>query len=41
MGRSADGSTVGNAMNDAIVAIFAGSGTPEQVVEAMKAAASK
>lgn len=38
---TAFGSTVGNAMNDAIVAIFAGSGTPEQVVEAMKSAASK
>ncbi|GIJ76916.1 raffinose/stachyose/melibiose transport system substrate-binding protein [Micromonospora phaseoli] len=38
---TAFGSTVGNAMNDAIVAIFAGSGTPEQVVEAMKAAARK
>nr|MDT0659447.1 extracellular solute-binding protein [Micromonospora sp. DSM 115978] len=38
---TAFGSTVGNAMNDAIVAIFAGSGTPEQVVEAMKAAAAK
>ncbi|MDG4832555.1 extracellular solute-binding protein [Solwaraspora sp. WMMD1047] len=38
---TAFGSTVGNAMNDAIVAIFAGNGTPEQVVEAMKAAAAK
>lgn len=38
---TAYGSTVGNAMNDAIVAIFAGKGTPEQVVSAMKAAASK
>jgi raffinose/stachyose/melibiose transport system substrate-binding protein len=38
---TAFGSTVGNAMNDAIVAIFAGNGTPEQVVEAMKAAARK
>jgi raffinose/stachyose/melibiose transport system substrate-binding protein len=38
---TAFGSTVGNAMNDAIVAIFAGSGTPEQVVEAMKSAAAK
>ncbi len=38
---TAFGSTVGNAMNDGIVAIFAGSGTPEQVVSAMKAAASK
>ncbi|MER7456914.1 extracellular solute-binding protein [Micromonospora sp. NPDC126480] len=38
---TAYGSTVGTAMNDAIVAIFAGNGTPEQVVEAMKAAARK
>ncbi|MEV1332994.1 extracellular solute-binding protein [Micromonospora costi] len=38
---TAFGSTVGNAMNDAIVAIFAGNGTPEQVVSAMKAAAKK
>ncbi|WP_327031606.1 extracellular solute-binding protein [Micromonospora ureilytica] len=38
---TAYGSTVGNAMNDAIVAIFAGNGTPEKVVSAMKAAASK
>ncbi|MEV2241993.1 extracellular solute-binding protein [Micromonospora sp. NPDC049891] len=38
---TAFGSTVGNAMNDAIVAIFAGNGTPEKVVEAMKAAARK
>ena len=30
---TAYGSTVGNAMNDAIVAIFAGTGTPEQVVD--------
>jgi raffinose/stachyose/melibiose transport system substrate-binding protein len=35
------GSTVGNAMNDAIVAIFAGTGKPDQVVSAMKAAAQK
>ncbi len=38
---TAFGSTVGQAMNDAIVAIFAGSGSPEKVVEAMKAAARK
>ncbi|BCJ56759.1 ABC transporter substrate-binding protein [Micromonospora endophytica] len=38
---TAFGSTIGNAMNDAIVAIFAGNGTPEKVVEAMKAAARK
>jgi len=38
---TAYGSTVGNAMNDKIVAIFAGTGTPEQVVEAMKLAAKK
>ncbi|MFK3985100.1 ABC transporter substrate-binding protein [Micromonospora sp. NPDC050397] len=38
---TAYGSTVGNAMNDAIVAIFAGNGSPEQVVSAMKAAARK
>ncbi|MFU8875963.1 ABC transporter substrate-binding protein [Micromonospora sp. SL4-19] len=38
---TAYGSTVGNAMNDGIVAIFAGTGTPEKVVEAMKAAAKK
>ncbi|MEU2614296.1 extracellular solute-binding protein [Micromonospora sp. NPDC007271] len=38
---TAFGSTVGNAMNDAIVAIFAGTGTPEQVVSAMKSAARK
>ncbi|MET8089328.1 extracellular solute-binding protein [Micromonospora sp. NPDC005220] len=38
---TAYGSTVGTAMNDAIVAIFAGNGTPEKVVSAMKAAASK
>jgi len=38
---TAFGSTVGNAMNDAIVAIFAGSGSPEKVVEAMKQAARK
>jgi raffinose/stachyose/melibiose transport system substrate-binding protein len=38
---TAFGSTVGNAMNDAIVAIFAGKGTPQQVVDAMKSAARK
>jgi raffinose/stachyose/melibiose transport system substrate-binding protein len=38
---TAFGSTVGNAMNDAIVAIFAGTGSPEQVVSAMKSAARK
>jgi raffinose/stachyose/melibiose transport system substrate-binding protein len=38
---TAFGSTVGNAMNDAIVSIFAGNGKPEDVVEAMKAAARK
>ncbi len=38
---TAFGSTVGNAMNDGIVAIFAGNGTPQQVVDAMKSAARK
>jgi raffinose/stachyose/melibiose transport system substrate-binding protein len=38
---TAFGSTVGQAMNDSIVAIFAGSGSPEKVVDAMKAAARK
>ncbi|SCF15313.1 carbohydrate ABC transporter substrate-binding protein, CUT1 family [Micromonospora coriariae] len=38
---TAFGSTVGTAMNNAVVAIFAGSGSPEKVVEAMKAAAKK
>ncbi|SIM63252.1 ABC transporter substrate-binding protein [Micromonospora cremea] len=38
---TAFGSTIGNAMNDAVIAIFAGNGTPEKVVEAMKAAAKK
>jgi len=38
---TAFGSTVGNAMNDAIVGIFAGKGTPQQVVDAMKSAARK
>ncbi|MFI7605967.1 ABC transporter substrate-binding protein [Micromonospora sp. NPDC049366] len=38
---TAFGSTVGTAMNDGVVAIFAGNGTPEKVVEAMKAAAKK
>ncbi len=35
------GSTVGTAMNDGIIAIFAGTGTPEQVVDAMKTAAQR
>jgi raffinose/stachyose/melibiose transport system substrate-binding protein len=35
------GSTVGTAMNDGIVAIFAGSGTAQDVVDKMKAAAQK
>jgi raffinose/stachyose/melibiose transport system substrate-binding protein len=35
------GSTVGTAMNDGIVAIFAGTGTAQDVVEKMKAAAQK
>lgn len=38
---TAYGSTVGNAMNDGIVAIFAGTGTPQKVVDAMKSAAQK
>ncbi|MFD2762797.1 ABC transporter substrate-binding protein [Micromonospora eburnea] len=38
---TAYGSTVGTAMNDGIVGIFSGKGTPEQVVSGMKAAASK
>ncbi|GIH05954.1 sugar ABC transporter substrate-binding protein [Rhizocola hellebori] len=38
---TAYGSTVGSAMNDAIIAIFAGTGKPDQVVSAMKAAAQK
>ncbi|MEO3817947.1 extracellular solute-binding protein [Plantactinospora sp. B24E8] len=38
---TAFGSTVGAAMNDGIVAIFAGSGSPQKVVDAMKAAARK
>ena len=38
---TAYGSTVGTAMNDGIVGIFSGKGTPEQVVAGMKAAASK
>ncbi|RKN15826.1 extracellular solute-binding protein [Micromonospora musae] len=38
---TAFGSTVGNAMNDAVVAMFASNGTAEQVVTAMKAAAKK
>lgn len=35
------GATIGNPMNAAIVKIFEGSGTPEGVVEAMKAAAAR
>ena len=38
---TAYGSTVGNAMNDAIVAIFAGTGTPSRSSRRMKAAAQK
>jgi raffinose/stachyose/melibiose transport system substrate-binding protein len=38
---TAYGSTVGTAMNDGIVAIFAGSGTAQKVVDDMKAAAKK
>jgi len=38
---TAYGSTIGNAMNDGIVAIFAGTGNPQQVVDGMKAAAKK
>jgi raffinose/stachyose/melibiose transport system substrate-binding protein len=38
---TAFGSTVGTAMNNAVVAIFAGTGSPEKVVEAMKAAARR
>ncbi|WP_433280006.1 extracellular solute-binding protein [Micromonospora sp. CA-244673] len=38
---TAYGSTVGTAMNDGIVGIFSGKGTPEKVVAGMKAAASK
>jgi raffinose/stachyose/melibiose transport system substrate-binding protein len=38
---TAYGTTIGTPMNAAIVAIFAGTGTPEQVVEAMKAAAAR
>ncbi|MFC3502102.1 ABC transporter substrate-binding protein [Micromonospora krabiensis] len=38
---TAFGSTVGTAMNNGVVAIFAGTGTPEKVVEEMKAAAKK
>jgi raffinose/stachyose/melibiose transport system substrate-binding protein len=38
---TAYGSTVGTAMNNAVVAIFAGNGAPEKVVSDMKAAASK
>ncbi|WP_246001628.1 extracellular solute-binding protein [Allorhizocola rhizosphaerae] len=38
---TAYGSTVGNAMNDGIIAIFAGTGTPQKVVDDMKSAAKK
>jgi raffinose/stachyose/melibiose transport system substrate-binding protein len=38
---TAYGSTIGNAMNDGIVAIFAGTGSPQKVVDDMKAAAKK
>ncbi len=38
---TAYGSTVGTAMNDGIIAIFAGTGTPQKVVDDMKAAAQK
>jgi len=38
---TAYGATIGTPMNAAIVAIFNGTGTPEQVVEAMKAAAAR
>jgi raffinose/stachyose/melibiose transport system substrate-binding protein len=38
---TAYGSTIGNAMNDGIIKIFAGAGTPQQVVDQMKAAAQK
>jgi len=38
---TAYGSTVGTAMNDGIIAIFAGTGTPQKVVDDMKAAAKK
>lgn len=38
---TAYGSTVGTAMNDAIITIFAGSGTPQKVVDDMKSASQK
>jgi raffinose/stachyose/melibiose transport system substrate-binding protein len=38
---TAYGATIGTPMNAAIVAVFNGSGTPEQVVEKMKAAAER
>jgi len=38
---TAYGSTVGTAMNDGIIAIFAGTGTPQKVVDDMKSAAKK
>ena len=37
---TAFGATAGTAMNDAIVAIFAGKGTPQGVVDALKKAAA-
>jgi raffinose/stachyose/melibiose transport system substrate-binding protein len=38
---TAYGSTVGTAMNDGIIALFAGTGTPQKVVDDMKAASKK
>ena len=35
------GSNVGNAMNEAVVNLLAGKGTPEQIVSATNAAAQK
>ena len=37
---TAYGPTVGGAMNDGIVALFGGSGTPEDIVKAMEDAAA-
>ena len=37
---TAYGPTVGGAMNDAIVKLFAGEGTPQDIVDAMNAAAA-
>ncbi len=34
------GTTVGNAMNEGIVNLFAGSGTPQDIVKKMKDAAA-